>query len=624
MSTSLCLLTLNELAGCQRDVPQLPRPEFDQVFAIDGGSTDGTVEYLQSQGIEVARQQRPGLNGACWDGIEHCRSEFLIFFHPKGTTPPADTLKLKQALEAGNDLVVAGRNVADGRNEEDAQFLKPRKWFVALLAWLAAARWRREGPVIRDVLHGFRGVRKSAFLAMNPPQTGFTIDLALVVAAYRHRRKRGEVPTIETPRLQGETHFRAVPTGARLLGYLLRESLTPCAWLALIAVATAVGHLAFGAWYWNQWTRQNVATAGPPLNLTGAAYLQAFPGFGKFPERDANAYIRAALSILDTGIPRMLDGVVYWRAPIYPYFLAACYRLGDLRQLSVIVPQALLAGLTCFLVGLAAGRLATVNRGTAMIVASGLFAVNLRFAMYVGYIYPTVLLMLCAAIVMLTPQQPGRIAVAMLFGLFSQAAFFVIAGAAGLWLLFQRNRAALVAGLIVLSVVGVKVVANTRATDAQAKWDRGILWEANNPAYADMGWRDLWAQRRAPLPAEADPQQAAREWISQHPGQYAKLCFVRLRAALGPFTGDMSGRNRLVALTLWLLVFPAAAIWLWQHRARPEAQLVLFCYAGYAVFAALVIEDWYLRYRIPLEVMLTVMAGVAIADLSAGTERKRA
>jgi glycosyltransferase involved in cell wall biosynthesis len=227
VNTSLCLLTLNELAGCRHDLPQLPRDQFVDVFAVDGGSTDGTVAYLQSQGIDVIRQQRPGLNGAHWDAVDHCRSEFLVFFHPKGTTPPADVLRLKAALETGHDLVVASRNCPGGRNEEDAHLFKPRKWFVTALAWAAAARWRREGPVIRDVLHGFRGIRVAVFRAMNPPATGFTIDLAMVIAAYRQRWIRREMPTVETPRLQGETHFRAVPTGLRLLGYLLRECLTP-------------------------------------------------------------------------------------------------------------------------------------------------------------------------------------------------------------------------------------------------------------------------------------------------------------------------------------------------------------------------------------------------------------
>jgi len=49
MKVSLCLIVWNELLGCQTDVPNLPLDEFDEVFAVDGGSTDGTVAYLRAR-----------------------------------------------------------------------------------------------------------------------------------------------------------------------------------------------------------------------------------------------------------------------------------------------------------------------------------------------------------------------------------------------------------------------------------------------------------------------------------------------------------------------------------------------------------------------------------------------
>ena len=51
----------NELDGCKMDVPRLPRDAFDEIYAVDGGSTDGTVAYLESQGITVHRQPKKGL-----------------------------------------------------------------------------------------------------------------------------------------------------------------------------------------------------------------------------------------------------------------------------------------------------------------------------------------------------------------------------------------------------------------------------------------------------------------------------------------------------------------------------------------------------------------------------------
>ena len=53
MTIALCLLVWNEAHGCQVELPKINFSHFDQVFAIDGGSTDGTIEILENAGIEV-------------------------------------------------------------------------------------------------------------------------------------------------------------------------------------------------------------------------------------------------------------------------------------------------------------------------------------------------------------------------------------------------------------------------------------------------------------------------------------------------------------------------------------------------------------------------------------------
>ncbi len=50
MTVALCLITWNELDGCKHDVPLIDRTKFEQILCVDGGSTDGTVEYLKEQG----------------------------------------------------------------------------------------------------------------------------------------------------------------------------------------------------------------------------------------------------------------------------------------------------------------------------------------------------------------------------------------------------------------------------------------------------------------------------------------------------------------------------------------------------------------------------------------------
>lgn len=223
MKISLCLIVWNELEGCKFDVPKLPRDQFEEVYAVDGGSTDGTVEYLQAQGIPVHRQARKGLNAAYVQANALSQCDAVVVFFPKGTLPPRDLLKFRPLLEQGSQLVVASRQVKGSVNEEDGSPWRPRKWAVWCLSVLAATVWRKEGHWVRDVLHGVKGWTKDAFERMRVLDHGLSIDLEMVVRSYKLRMRRAEFPTTETARSYGATHFKIWPTGKRLLSYMYFE-----------------------------------------------------------------------------------------------------------------------------------------------------------------------------------------------------------------------------------------------------------------------------------------------------------------------------------------------------------------------------------------------------------------
>lgn len=217
------MIVWNELEGCRLDVPRLPREAFEEVYAIDGGSTDGTVEFLQAQGIPVHRQPKKGLNAAYVHANAVSTADAVVVFFPKGTTPTEHVLRFRPLLEAGNALVVASRQIAGSVNEEDARWWRPRKWMVRCLAILAAMLWRREGYWIRDVLHGVKAWRRDAFERMRILDHGLSIDIEMVVRAYKLRLPRAEFATSEVARGYGSTHFKMWPTGKKLLRYLWHE-----------------------------------------------------------------------------------------------------------------------------------------------------------------------------------------------------------------------------------------------------------------------------------------------------------------------------------------------------------------------------------------------------------------
>ncbi len=223
MRIALILITWNEIEGCKHDVPLIDRSKFDEIFCIDGGSKDGTVEYLTEQGIPVYKQSAKGLNQACKDGAAHCTCDAFVFFHPKGTIPVKDTYKFRKYFEKGYEFVVGSRMMKGAHNEEDEKLFRPRKWFVLSLGLVAKLFFKREGNTIWDTLHGFRGMTVDAFNRCEITDMSPSIDIEMVCRSYKLGLKRIEFPTTERARIGGDTHFKAFATGKKLLKYLWFE-----------------------------------------------------------------------------------------------------------------------------------------------------------------------------------------------------------------------------------------------------------------------------------------------------------------------------------------------------------------------------------------------------------------
>lgn len=223
MTIGFCLMVYNELEGCRMTLPLIKREVFDEVFAVDGGSTDGTIEFLRSEGIEVRVQPKKGYNAAYIHAYKTSSSDALVFFHPKGTIHPDYALAFRDYFDNGFQLVVTSRIIRGSRNEEDHKIFKPRKWFVVGLGLTTGIIWRKKGNFIWDVLHGFRGMTRIAFYAIEPQEHGLSMDLEMVVRSYKKDLKRIEFPVHEHKRFSGETHFKPFPTAISLFKYMWFE-----------------------------------------------------------------------------------------------------------------------------------------------------------------------------------------------------------------------------------------------------------------------------------------------------------------------------------------------------------------------------------------------------------------
>ena len=223
MTIGLVILTRNEIEGCRAIIPRIPRAAVDEIFAVDGGSTDGTVAYLEAQGIPVVAQgEEKGRGAAFRIAFRRTRADALICFSPDGNEEPDDIPRFRPLLEAGNDIVIASRMMKGARNEEDAQRLRWRKWANLAFGW-CANRFFNRGPFVTDTINGFRAIRVPVFNTLQPDGPGYTIEYQTSIRAMKRGLKIAEFPTHEHPRIGGESMAKSIPTGVIFLRLLWRE-----------------------------------------------------------------------------------------------------------------------------------------------------------------------------------------------------------------------------------------------------------------------------------------------------------------------------------------------------------------------------------------------------------------
>lgn len=207
---TLVVLNYNEIEGLKALFDKIPIKNFDEVFAIDPGSTDGSIEFLKDKGIKVIHQDVRGRGEAFRIGVKLARNDNIVFFSPDGNENPDDALKLVYWLNNGYDMAIASRFMPGSRSDDSDIPLPIRglgnKFFtnVINLVW--------DGN-LTDSINGFRAVKKNKFMEISPDANGFGIEYQMSIRALKLRHKIKEIPTFEGDRIGGKSTAHTFRTG---------------------------------------------------------------------------------------------------------------------------------------------------------------------------------------------------------------------------------------------------------------------------------------------------------------------------------------------------------------------------------------------------------------------------
>jgi glycosyltransferase involved in cell wall biosynthesis len=226
---TLLALTLNEIEGVRAVMPQIKREWFGQIIVVDGGSTDGTIEWARENGYEVYVQKKRGIRHAYLEVLPHIRGDVVLCFSPDGNCPAAAIPLILEKMQEGYDLVIGSRYLGDAASEDDDIVTGFGNWlFTKTVNILHRASYTDAMVIFRafkkSLVHELDLDREESYLL--PERLFGTViswEPLMSVRAAKAHKKITEVAVGEPPRIGGERKLQILRWGAAYYFQFWRE-----------------------------------------------------------------------------------------------------------------------------------------------------------------------------------------------------------------------------------------------------------------------------------------------------------------------------------------------------------------------------------------------------------------
>jgi len=217
MKTTLLLPTLNEIEGMKEILPRIRREWVDEILVVDGGSTDGTVEYARANGCRVLHQKSKGITRAYQEALPEVRGDVVIAFSPDNNSVPERIPDLVAKMREGYDMVIVSRYRDGARSEDDDWVTAFGNWmFTTLINVLFGGHYT-------DSLVMFRAWKTATVseLPVRYPRAGIEPYLAIYCA--KRKLKVGEIPGDEPARIGSARKMNPLLNGLDILRLIASE-----------------------------------------------------------------------------------------------------------------------------------------------------------------------------------------------------------------------------------------------------------------------------------------------------------------------------------------------------------------------------------------------------------------
>jgi dolichol-phosphate hexosyltransferase len=192
---SILMPVYNERATVERAIRAVMETDVGmpkELIIVDDGSTDGTLEILDSQvwgdGVRVLKHDHnQGKGAAVRTALAAARGEFSAIFDADLEYEPADLRELLPPLREGRTNAVFGVRAFDGYTSHSFLFVLGNRG-VTLIANIIF------NVYLRDLMTCHKVIRTDIFQSLPLQESGFTIEPEIAARLLQHGERIFELP----------------------------------------------------------------------------------------------------------------------------------------------------------------------------------------------------------------------------------------------------------------------------------------------------------------------------------------------------------------------------------------------------------------------------------------------
>lgn len=217
MKISVIVFVKNEIDGIKVIMPQIKKEWYDQLLVVDGGSTDGTIEYLKDNNYEYFIQEGKGMTAAFREGLLKTTGDIIIMFAPDGNSIVETIPELSNLIKNGYDIAIGSRYFGGAKSLDDDVVTRfGNGMFTFLFNYFFETKFT-------DVLNMYRAYKREWLIEHFMKSNSLSWGTYFLAEAVREKLKIIEVFSREPKRIGGERKMSPLVNGWSELCMVLKE-----------------------------------------------------------------------------------------------------------------------------------------------------------------------------------------------------------------------------------------------------------------------------------------------------------------------------------------------------------------------------------------------------------------